>query len=598
MGSEAKYSVSKAGSSKGRLLASVFFLALIAHGLFFPAEAITFAFVILFLFGTELFRTNRRAELPDLTDFLLLGLSGLSLLGLLQPVKAAEAWLEALRYFLYWLIYRLGLTLAEGVPLAVWVRRAGWAALFLAVAGGVPVAYFWPTTGMSAAGRLNSLFGYANATGAFLAAVLLLPGLNPWLWPVLSLALLSTGSRSAVGLLILFKAVELWQGLSKPRAGNRRTLAKGIQISKNRKAWRSFAALLVGLLGTAALYLAGGAGFRSGWTHLFGAPVFDRSWGERLLYLQDGLTLAWRGKLLPQAGGWLAFPLVQKIPYWTLDAHSSVIRILVNQGLPGLLWLVLWAGLWGRRLWYRLRQESTGERLPELKAYVRVLVFLALHSLVDADFSFPVLGFFFWFLLGSLTGSLHLETMVFPGWKGRQRGRAWGMGPGRWLRPRILFGLAFSVALVLGLGFYRSNPPGGTVAVQAATAQETAAKWEGILHLDRTSVAARRELAAAAFGRGDWQAGLRLVEEILSWRKFDLSAYEWAQNLVWQAVEQGQISKQDVQVLCAWVEGVPARINFVAEQVPPKLRWLWAGYREFRATPHVELLARYARAHI
>lgn len=105
----------------------------------------------------------------------------------------------------------------------------------------------------------------------------------------------------------------------------------------------------------------------------------------------------------------MAFPAVQHFPYWTADPHSSFIHILLNQGFLGIVSVGIWGSLslakaW--KIWGRNKQHiSSLTELEEAKAQLKVssaLVFLALHSLVDADFSFGALGILFWLLFGIL----------------------------------------------------------------------------------------------------------------------------------------------------------------------------------------------------
>lgn len=582
MESKAKYGVSKAGSSKVRFLAFVFALGLIAHGLFFPIEIIAMAFVMMVALFVELRGSGDEINIFSRplggTDILLVSLVGLSLLGLQHPVKTGDAWLEAIRYVLYWVMYRWGMALTDMVPGSRWVRRAGWVALFLAVAGALPFAQgLGPTTGLAGASRLNSFFGYANATATFLAAVLLLPGLNAWLKPILFLALLGTGSRGVLGLFALFKTYDLWQGLRNVRR------ASGIRVFKKWKDWRLFPVLILGTLAAGVLLPAVTEWFHQAFKYLSAWPPLDRSWGERFLYLKDGFGLAWRVRLWPQAGGWLAFPLVQEIPYWTSDPHSSVTRVLLNQGLIGLLSLGVWTALWIHKTWRGLRRESWGVRGAERQTYFRVCLFLMFHSLIDADFSFPVLGLIFWFLCGSMAGAQRLPSLNLSG--------------NGWLRQRAgaLTGLVLGCLMVLVGGFFSSSPGFGLTSTRVVAGAGEIENWERVLHTDQTSWIAHQSLAEAEFRRGNWEGGLRHVEQVLAWRKFDLGAYEWAQNVVWQATQSGRKDENmDVLQLYAWIEGVPTRVNTLAEQVPQYERWLWEGYKDFHSTPHLQWLASYA----
>lgn len=415
-------SSSQARSSKEHALVFLLWAALLAHGLFFARDLLALALLpgLCLLFRPGDLRAAVRslwvkpaegALRLTATDTLLLLMSGLSLTGLLHPVKAEEGWLEAIRFLLYWFVYRWGREAARNSKgEARLLRAAGWAALALGISAWLPwSAHVWPPPGPPEAGRLSSWFGYPNAAAAFLGAVLLLPGVDLRLKLVLIPFFLSTGSRASLALLAgiwgLQGLITLMSGVKLPQAdpgrrgipdrrealpktpglpvrlfllamsGVRRLahlLARGKRGGGSGRGYFVTAALVSG---SAILCWQGGfmgpaAPFHGAWAHLGRWAMSDSVW-ERILYFRDGLRLAASEKFLPQAGGWLAFPLVQQIPYWASDPHCSLIRVLLNQGWPGLVALTVWSA-------GRFRQIGrTG--------FWGACAFLALHSLFDTE---------------------------------------------------------------------------------------------------------------------------------------------------------------------------------------------------------------------
>ncbi|KLU59233.1 hypothetical protein CEB3_c42190 [Peptococcaceae bacterium CEB3] len=630
-------SSSQARSSKEHALVFLLWAALLAHGLFFARDLLALALLpgLYLLFRRDdlraafhSLRVKPREGTLELTatDALLLLMSGLSLTGLLHPVKAEEGWLEAIRFLLYWFVYRWGREAARNSKGEErLMRAAGWAALALGISAWLPwAAHVWPPPGPPEAGRLSSWFGYPNAAAAFLGAVLLLPRIDIRLKLVLIPFFLSTGSRAGLalflGILVLQGLIALKSGVkpsqAEPGRRTRCVLSESINFRRDanlgvrgrlarlfgrskRGAGRGFLVTVGFLAASAVLCWQSGligpaAPFHGAWAHLGRWAMSDSVW-ERILYFRDGLRLAASGGFLPQAGGWLAFPLVQQIPYWASDPHCSLIRVLLNQGWPGLLSLTAWSasrfrqigrtGLWG------------------------ACVFLALHSLVDADFSFAALGVLFWLLVALAEG--RDPAAENRGQGGRKR---WGEKEGhrlssarvrpagiRVLRPAflepVLALLLFAPAGVLlaagglpaeaGVMGRPGGPPDAAVYCRELTRA---------LSLDRTNVGWRRELAETELLRGEIAPGLNQVERVLAWQKFDLGSWEWAQSLVWQAAErQRRAGTASSRGLYRWVAAVPARITAIARTVPVAERGHWRGYALFvRDDPHIELLARCA----
>lgn len=304
------YFVSQARSSKERALAFLLWSSLLAHGLFFPRELAVMALIpggyFLWrrhelwaaLYSPGFSQEGLQFSLGA-TDLLLLLMSGLSFLGLLHPVKADEAWLEGMRFLLYWFVYRWGREVAQEPKLEnKLLKTVAWAAFALAVSVWFPWSgRIWPSPGPPEAGRLSSWFGYPNATAAFLGAVLLLPGLNGGLKGILFLAFLSTGSRASLALFLVIKVFQWVSALQRsrklPKQSEGRKLAFIRALNFPLRPSILGVAVLVGLalLGWGSL-VGMTAPFHGAWEHL-------KQWGdsaslrERLLYIQDGLI--WPG---------------------------------------------------------------------------------------------------------------------------------------------------------------------------------------------------------------------------------------------------------------------------------------------------------------
>ena len=116
------------------------------------------------------------------------------------------------------------------------------------------------------------------------------------------------------------------------------------------------------------------------------------------------------------------------------------------------------------------------------------------------------------------------------------------------------------------------------------------------LNWDQTQVSVRRAQAELLLSGGSVDNGLAAVEEVLRWKPFDLKTYEWAQSIVWDAAEaQRRMQPDKAKMLYLWVEGVPQRIEGRVTMLTPTERLLWRGYPEFLPSPHIRLIAEYAR---
>ncbi|WP_206811174.1 O-antigen ligase family protein [Paradesulfitobacterium ferrireducens] len=619
--------VSKAGSSSERILAFSLWLSVLASGLYYQKTwllpAIVLGFYVLSRMGLALLSRRRQGqsyysrksgvqgrslELSDfgLTDFVLLGLAGLSALGLIHPVRFIDGLFEVLRWLVYWLVYRFAAGAGrKGYTGDRLLTHLRWAAVTVAVIGWLPWAnLIWPAPPLPEAGRFSSVFGYPNATAAFVGAALLLPGGSFLTKAFLGVSLLSTGSRGSLAALLLVLAligIKVWQ--AKKNTGARKRTLGGTAANAWRqiKQWgwsqstgfgRGFLIyILKRLILFVIILMLSVKVFPNAWEHLRSWDLFSPSIGQRLLYYLDGLSLAWKAQGWPRAGGWLAFPAVQTLPYWTVHPHSGLIQVLLNQGLAGLGLIAAWT-VW---MWRRLG-EGAG-KWP--------MLFLILHSMVDADFAFGALGLVFWLLAGvtisQSSGSGFYEaarqSVKFP----------WTLMQARVLRAG-LYGLAALYLLLmptLNLVQPELINPGQALSreaerVQAHDPGAGARLWRQGLSWDQTEISWRRQLAELELAQGNIEAGLRAVEETLAWRSFDLNAYEWAQGAVLHAADAMRESKSasgsgDARTLYHWVQMIPARIEEKQGLIPGYARRLWPEWENFKPTPAIDYLAEYAR---
>lgn len=564
--------VSRARSNKARLLA--LFLALsVVKGLYFPKELLIFGFAlsVYVLLSYSRRRSNFLTETVavfGLTDILLWGMLIFSLLGLLHPIKVKDGLLEALSWGIFWFAYRLGVRIsANETEKQSLVHYIEWLAIVVALIGWLPHVN-------KVAGRLSSVFGYPNATAAFLGAVLLLYPQRKLVQIILGISLLGTGSRAGVGLfLAVFIGQQILLGIPLFPKWRRRFQKRGL---------KGLGVILLALVITVLMLLYN----KPVWDNLTTAAFSSLSWQERLVYFKDGIRLAWNAGGLPQAGGWMAFPIVQRFPYWTADPHSSFIHILLNQGIIG----VLSVGLW---LSYSLAQAW--KYWEETKVQVRVgeaLLFLGLHSLVDADFSFCALGFLFWLLFGILQKR---EERTRPSLV--QHNLASNLSSKGMVVLSIILCL-FSGSALLNPNLLEKEQSWNRQAVQLRGQDPTTSKalLDRSLNWDQTQVGIRREQAELLLRGGNVDTGLTAVEEVIHWQSHDLVTYEWAQSIVWDTAEvQRRRNPEKATMLYRWVESVPLKIEEKAAILTPKEQLLWGGYQEFQPSEHIKLLAEYAR---
>lgn len=584
---------SRARSNTGRFLALFLGLSVIIHGLYYPLEWLLFGFVLSAYIISSYsqrrfsFRAEKYSDL-GLTDSLLLGMMVFSLLGLFHPIKFSDGLLEALRWGIFWFVFRLGTRISEDKKAQNHlIQFIQWLGIAIAVIGWLP----WVG---EVGGRLSSVFGYPNAAAAFLGAVLLLCPRRKLVLICLFISLLGTGSRAGVGLfLIILGGQQILFMVYLKR------ISLGQIFYRRPKMLRRYLKVLgIFMMGIVGITLMSHI-YKSAWENLTSWGFSSSSWEERLVYFKDGISLAWRSAGFPQAGGWWAFPTVQHFPYWTADPHSSFIHILLNQGVIGVMSIGIWGGLLlvkARKVWRRNKTlNKAGVEAEDAKTQVKVLsslLFLALHSLVDADFSFGALGILFWLLLGTLHNHHVYYKKTYL--------------PDKLLRLLSNGGmLGLSIIFCLLCGGFLLNPKllerEQVWNVQAVKCREldpirSAELWGNSLKWDQTQVKVRQELAEHLLGQGELEAGLEAVKEVLFWQPFELEAYEWAQSVVWDAAEEHrQAQTERSMFLYRWIEEVPKTIEGRVEELNSLDRRLWHGHKDFLPSQHIRLLADYAR---
>lgn len=565
-----------ARESKVRALVFFLTLSVLINGTFFPQEWLLLGAGMAFLSALTL--GNSSAFRISLTDVLFTGLIAFSLAGLLNPIKVSEGWLDVVRWFSLWLAYRISSTLQEEQSRYVlhWIEGLG---VLIAIVGWIPsLSRLWPGGIPVVDGRLTSFFGYPNALAAYFAAVLLLRPQSKWVRALMITSLLNTGSRAAIGIFLMVwvgREVFLWKSQRKQNLAMRKSsfhkLPKGF-FGRLGAFFRERMLLI--------LMLSFGVLLTIRWNqqaveHLLNWGI-STSLGERLLYIRDGLQLAVLNKGLPRAGGWYAFPLVQNIPYWTADPHSLGIRILLQQGVLGIVLAGGW-GAWvlsnigGKML--RIFRENREEDLTFIRG-LSALLFLAVHSLLDTDFLFGALGLLFWTLFGILC-STSLKKLSW-GKSSYPIDSYYTQNRGVQVKKGIRY---LASVLLLGIGF-----------VLLATAAQP--QW--IEQGDQIQPKARQEAARLEVEqRGS--NGLAAMDNVLAWEKFDLRTYEWAQGVVFEEAEKRKESYSEEAVeLYRWVEKVPGRIVSVRE-ISAFEKVLWPEAESFQPSEYNLLLAEYAR---
>ena len=578
------HQVSRARSNTARILA--LFLALsVIEGLYFPKELLFLGFALsVYVLASYAYRrfnfATETSSAFGLADILLLGMLLFSLLGVLHPIKVKDGLLEALRWGIFWLAYRLGMRISSNeTEKQHLVQYIVWLATLVAFIGWLPYV-------SKVGGRLSSVFGYPNATAAFLGAVLLLYPHKKLVKIILGISLLGTGSRAGVGLFLIVLAGQQVL-LGTPLFFK---LSQKVHARQLKGLW----VILLALVSTALMLRYN----RPVWDNLTSLGFSSSSWQERLVYFKDGISLAWNAGGLPQAGGWMAFPTVQRFPYWTADPHSSFIHILLNQGVLGILSVGIWstfsfAQAW--KHWVNNREPLKSRVEFEKINQVRVggaLLFLGLHSLVDADFSFSSLGLLFWMLFGSIQKR---EERTRPSLFKHKL--AVNLSSKGMLALSIILCL-FSGSALLNPTFLEKEQSWNSQAVQGREQDPAKSKalWGMSLNWDQTQVGARRGQAELLLRGGNADAGLKAVEEVIHWQPLNLEAYEWAQSIVWDTAEaQRRIHPEKATMLYRWVECVPQRIEARVAILTPTDRLLWRGYQDFLPSQHIKLLAEYAQ---
>ncbi|HHV64860.1 MAG TPA: hypothetical protein GXX46_07300 [Peptococcaceae bacterium] len=420
------------------VLTGFLFIALLCHGMFFAREWLILGTAFMVAFGYYRLKEYREwkesSDSLELDDFqkidykkfyqiflkeyelqpvIILGLMVvLSLAGLLQPVRWVEGYLEAFRWLTFLAAYLWGRRLVAKPGLrAKLVHRIKGAALIVILLAWLPGSEcIWAWPGPTAHGRFALSFGYPNAAAAFLGCLLLMflaaKEINLVYLIIFGVSFVSTGSRAALILLagcffllglkrLILRQSEPVNTVSTPSLLGFYKTAVWIHHRQGEDL-RSVSLLgKIIILIFLVFFVQQTIGRSQGaFQHLL--TWTDSSLAERMLYYLDSFKIAWYGHFFPQAGGWLAFPLIQTAPYWTLDPHSSFCRILLNQGLLGVILLGFWAGkgLLGYLKELRRSRDLTAVGLKT------TVVFLGLHSLFDVDLSFGLLGILFWLLVG------------------------------------------------------------------------------------------------------------------------------------------------------------------------------------------------------
>lgn len=575
-----------ARDSKVRSLAFFLSVSVLAHGAFFPQEWLWLGAGLAFLLSWEVWNRvgidgRRESEVIQgalsITDGLLFILIGLSLLGLYHPIKRSEGWMDAIRWGVLWMVYHQSRKIPRGLQqekMLSWIKGIG---VFLAILAWLrPLSLWVQGQGLFLAGteRLSSLLGYPNALGVYLAAVLLLRPHSKIIQALLFLSLLNTGSRAAV---FLFLIVWSTRGLIRWQVGGIRPSSRdGVYIG----IFISAGLILTLVLNPGALH------------HLLDWGI-QNSLGERLLYIQDGLKLAWAHQGMPQAGGWLAFPVVQDIPYWTNDPHSMFIRVLLNQGIYGVLVLTFWA------IFIFIRMDKShlplegGDRRLEIFS---TLIFLGLHAMIDADFLFGTLGILFWILIGIF---LPQKTRVVS--RNRVNLKPVLEKTHLFYAKNLLTGLLFlfSAFAFLGAWVYPQwlEP---SMALDQEMVKANGNKQRSLeilkesLTADQTQLRVRREIANLELEL-EGAEGLDAAEHVLAWEKFDLRTYEWIQGRVLEEAEKRRsIDPNSALILYQWCENLPSRIKDIASVRTFESR-LWLDRANFQPSELMKLLESTAK---
>jgi hypothetical protein len=320
----------------------------------------------------------------------------------------SEGWLEAFRWLILLIAFLWGRRYAIDDQIRDRILNSIiLIAILSTILTWVPGSeWIWVPAGSPEAGRFGASFGYPNAAAVFLGSIILLllkdkeARVIHLLVAVISV--ICTGSRAGVSLLLFFCPVLFLKKTILRIREKKAAQSDNILSFYTGSAWsgpkeskyhtvimRTFALVSLGLIMQQTILRYNGSLLHLlDWT--------NTSLGERTVYYLDSFKLARVAHFLPQAGGWLAFPFIQTTPYWTLDPHSSFCRILLNQGLGGVIILGIWSL---KGLINYLTDIIKSSDLTQI-CIKTAAVYLAAHSLVDVDMAFGSLGILFWLLVG------------------------------------------------------------------------------------------------------------------------------------------------------------------------------------------------------
>jgi len=379
-------------------------ISIICHGMFFLREWLILGLaVILYRGGTALKKNHRKLKIkfsrgPQVIFFLL---AAFSLLGLLHPLRESEGLAEAFRWLLYLTVYNWGRSLSgkEEIRSKIF-QRVLTVAVILAIIAWLPASdLIWSHSGPPGESRFALSFGYANAAAVFLGFQLLLllkeKKINYFYLFVFSVSMFCTASRAASALLIIFTTVLLLKRKALSFQENSRIYGEqSLGFYPKALYGQNLVTSLLVLAAVIFLLFQAAGHWDSSLKHLL--DWTDTSLRERLVYYLDSIKLSAQNFFLPQAGGWLAFPFIQTVPYWTLDPHSSFCSILLEQGLAGIILLFIWSI---KGIACYLKELIRGNDM-EIIASKSAVLYLGLHSLVDIDMAFGALGILFWLFVG------------------------------------------------------------------------------------------------------------------------------------------------------------------------------------------------------
>lgn len=413
------------------------FLCIICHGMFFVREWLILGSILITAGLFFRYKKYKKARMSITINFMLEEISIrvknyfgkmpeallepisffvlmiiLSLTGLFQPIRSIEGYMEAFRWLIFLTAYLWGKNFSAVFAIKEKILdRLIWIAFIAALLTWIPGGEFiWLSSGPPEEGRFGLSFGYPNAAAVFLGCHLLLiskdKNPNILFLMVFGISLLCTGSRAGLSLLIflglavvLKKVLIYWENKKQTADGKRllsfynkpfwvQDFVAGKATKKNIALKFLIMIVLILLMQHIVLRYQASLQHLLNWT--------DSSLSERIVYYLDSIKIACQAYFLPRAGGWLAFPFVQNISYWTLDPHSSICRIMLNQGLAGVVILAIWAirGIKGYII-----DLLKSKQLSAICTKTAIL-YLGLHSLIDVDMCFGALGILFWLLIG------------------------------------------------------------------------------------------------------------------------------------------------------------------------------------------------------